>query len=147
MKKLVTLAAAAGLLITSAVIAESTPLKLETLQFDTVHEVAERSILVRDDAGKPVVALLRLDDGDFLPPHGAGSGPALVTVLSGDISWGDGTEVNEEAERLFSAGSIIILPPQNDAHWAAARNGDVLLQVTMLRGGVFAPGVLGTDTQ
>lgn len=126
---------------TGQALAESTSIDIDKLQFETVYETAERGILVRDGADRPFVMLLKLDDGDFLPPHGAGGGLRLLTVLSGELSWGDGGDVDPDAEKVFPAGTILVLPAQAGEHWAAARNGDVLLQVIVLRGGTLAPDV------
>lgn len=115
--------------------AQATPLALDELVFETVHEVAERSILARNSAGQPLVALLKLDKGDFLPPHGARGVLRLITIISGDLSWGDGGEADVEKERVFGAGTLLVLPADSGEHWAAARQGKVLLQVTFIRDG------------
>jgi len=142
MKKLVSTAAAVAALVAAGdAAAESTAVAIGDLPFATVHEVAERSILARDESGQPLVALLKLDDGDFLAPHGAAGGLRLLTVLSGELSWGDGTDVNPDKERVFAAGTVLVVPAKGGGHWAAARNGDVLLQVVIIRDGALASGV------
>ncbi|PQA89705.1 hypothetical protein [Hyphococcus luteus] len=134
-------AMAAALFCAGGAAAESTPIAIDDLAFATVHEVAERSILARNDAGQPLAALLKLDDGDFLPPHGAGGGLRLLTVLSGELSWGDGAEVDPDKERIFPAGTVLIVPAEGGEHWAAARGGDVLIQVVFIREGALAAGI------
>lgn len=142
MKALVCVAAISATIFGAATAAaEATPIAIDKLRFETVHGVAERGILALDGAGKPLVLVLKLDDGDFLPPHGAGGGLRLLTVLSGELSWGDGAEVDRDAERVFPAGTVLIVPAEGGEHWAAARNGDVLLQVVAVRDGALAPGV------
>ncbi len=125
--------------VPSIAAADSTPLSIGQLQFETVHEVAERNILARDDANKPLVALLKLGNGDVLPPHGEDGGVRLLTVISGALSWGDGSELDPHEERIFGAGTLLVISAKNGAHWAAARNGDVLLQVVFVRDGILAP--------
>ncbi|MCB2050993.1 MAG: hypothetical protein KDE63_06145 [Novosphingobium sp.] len=115
--------------------ARSTPIDVDSLTYETVHDVAERSILAKDASNRPLVVLLRLDDGDFLPPHGAQGGLRLLTVLSGELSWGDGDEVDPNAERIFGPGAILVVPAEGGEHWAAARNGPVVLQVVFVRDG------------
>lgn len=142
MKILVCIAAVtAALLSASQTMAGSTPIAIDKLQFETVYEVAERSILVRDGAGRPLVMLLKLDDGDFLPPHGASGGLRLLTVISGELSWGDGADIDQDAEHVFAAGTVVVIPEEGGEHWAAARNGDVLLQVVVVREGAVSMGV------
>ncbi|WP_157976699.1 hypothetical protein [Parahaliea mediterranea] len=128
---------------TATVMAESKPILFDQLQYDTVHEVAERSILAIDSEQRPMVAVLRLSDGDFLPPHGAGGGLRLLTVLSGNLSWGEGTKVDPAMERVYPAGTILEVPAEGGEHWAAARDGDVMLQVVFVRNGALAPGATG----
>lgn len=133
--------ALAALSVPGAATAKSTPLAIEELPFETIHDVAERSIMAKDAAGRPLVALLKLDEGDFLPPHGEGGGLRLLTVLSGNLSWGDGAAVDRGKERIFEAGTVLVLPAEGGEHWAAAREGDVLLQVVFLRDGALEPAI------
>lgn len=129
---LMALAAVAG---QSSAQAQSTPIDMESLTYETVHDVAERSILAKDASGRPLVVLLRLHDGDFLPPHGAQGGLRLLTVLSGELSWGDGNDVDPDAERIFGPGTILVVPAEGGEHWAAARNGPIVVQVVFVRDG------------
>lgn len=122
--------------------ADSTPIVIDDLKFETVHGVAQRTILATDDAGKPLIALVKLANGTVLPPHGATGGLRILTVLSGDLSWGDGDKPATAAERVFSAGTVVVVPAEGGEHWAAARDGDVLLQVVFVRDGSLAPEAL-----
>lgn len=121
--------------------AEPIPLELDKLSFETVHQVAKRSIMAKDNKNRPQFVLIKLDHGDVLPPHtyGKNSGiPKLLTVISGELSWGDGSELDETKERKFQAGTVALIPAGDGEHWAAARNGDVLLQVLLIWDGVLA---------
>jgi len=120
-------------------LAKSTNLDLDKLHFDTVHDVASRAILAVDGDGKPISFLLRIPRGKSLPPHGAIGPIRLVTVVSGTLSWGDGSTVDEAAERSFGSGSVIVIPAKGGEHWAAARDSDVLLQVVLVRNGTLSP--------
>ncbi|MGD9597979.1 MAG: hypothetical protein AB7G76_01795 [Steroidobacteraceae bacterium] len=120
--------------------AGSTLLDLGQLHYDTVYEAARRTVLAVDAQGRPLTLLLRIAKGQFLPPHGAGGGLRVLTVVSGTLSWGDGNKVDPAAERTFGPGSVIILPASGGEHWAAAREGEVLLQVVMVRDGKLAGG-------
>lgn len=122
--------------------AQSTRLDLDALAFDVVHDAARRTILATDAEGRPLTALLRIANGQSLPPHGAAGGSRLLTVVSGTLSWGDGNNVDRAAERRFGPGSVILVPAECGEHWAAARDGDVLLQVVFVRG-TLAPTVHG----
>lgn len=131
----------AALAIPTALAARSTPLDLDTLRYDVVHDSARRTVLATSKIGQPLIALLRIAKGSELPPHGETGGVRLLTILSGTLSWGDGTRVDRAAERRFGPGSIIVVPAQGGAHWAAARSDDVLLQVVMIDDGALAPEV------
>lgn len=100
---------------------------------------ARRTLVALDAQGRPAVMLLRIEKGQLLPPHGGEGGLRLITVVSGHLSWGDGGIVDPAAERVFGPGSLIVLPVVGGEHWAAARQDDVLLQITPLRDGSIAP--------
>ena len=96
-----------------------------------VYAVADLIPLVISADGAPAVVLLDLDAGDIVPPHATESGLRLMTVLSGDMSWGDGSMINEAQETVYPQGSILTLPAGLE-HWLAARSGPVRLQLIVL---------------
>ncbi|WP_414900037.1 hypothetical protein ACMT1E_10120 [Sphingomonas flavalba] len=133
------LAAAAALAAPAAATGASTTLDIDKLGYEIVHDVARRTILALDKDGQPLSLLLRIGNGQFLPPHGGGGPIRLLTVVSGTLTWGDGNIVDPAAERRLSPGSVVVLPAGGGEHWAAARDGDVLLQVVLVRGGSLTP--------
>lgn len=112
--------------------AQSSPLIVDQLSFEPVHDVAERSIIARDKQNRPSVVILRLSQGDVLPPHGALANTRLITVLEGELSWGEGEQITPADEVVYSPGSVIIVPKSELPHWAAARSTNTLLMVTVL---------------
>lgn len=136
---LMAIGALTALAIPAALVARTTPLDLDALRYDLMHDAARRTILATGKTGQPLVALLRIAKGSELPPHGEAGGVRLLTILSGTLSWGDGNQVDRAAERRFGPGSVIVVPAQGGAHWAAARSDDVLLQVVMIGDGALAP--------
>lgn len=142
MKHRIVLVAMAALLAGSGTaMADSTRIDLDKLQYDVVHDVARRGVLAVDSQGRPLSFLLRIGKGQFLPPHGAGGGIRLLTVVSGTLSWGDGNKVDPAAERSFGPGRVIVVPAQGGEHWAAARKDDVLLQIVLVGEGALTPSV------
>ncbi|MEM7445891.1 MAG: hypothetical protein AAF414_21395 [Pseudomonadota bacterium] len=121
--------------------AETTLIDTSALPAVEVYEVAELTPLALTPSGVPAVVLLDLDAGDVVPPHATESGLRLLTVLSGNVSWGDGGTINEADEILYPAGSILTVVAGQD-HWLAARNGDVRLQMVLLDDEDAVPGVL-----
>ncbi|WP_136163074.1 hypothetical protein [Sphingomonas flavalba] len=123
----------------SAATGGSTTLDIDKLGYEIVHDVARRTILALDKDGQPLSLLLRIGNGQFLPPHGGGGPIRLLTVVSGTLTWGDGNTVDPAAERRLGPGTVVVLPAGGGEHWAAARDGDVLLQVVLVRGGSLTP--------
>ena len=120
----------------------------ETILVDTsklpvrqVYDVAELTPLAVSPSGAPAVVLLDLAAGDVVPPHAAESGLRLLTVLSGEMSWGDGSTVDQSRETVYPAGSFLIVPAGLD-HWLAARSGDLRLQIVVLDDETPVPAVL-----
>jgi len=136
---LMAIGALTALAVPAALAARTTPLDLDALRYEVVHDGARRTILATGKTGQPLVTLLRIAKGRELAPHGEGGGVRLLTILSGTLSWGDGIQVDRAAERRFGPGSVIVVPTQGGAHWAAARGDDVLLQVVMIGDGTLAP--------
>ncbi|MEM1046827.1 MAG: hypothetical protein AAGL24_11760 [Pseudomonadota bacterium] len=112
-------------------LAETTLIDVSALPSKQVYDVADLTPLALTPEGAPAVVLLDLKAGDVVPPHAAKSGLRLLTVLSGDMSWGDGSAIDEAREKIYPAGSILTVPAGLD-HWLAARAGDVRLQLVVL---------------
>ena len=106
-------------------------LNINSLPRKQVYGVAYMTPLAVSNAGTPVVALLDLRAGDVVPPHATASGLRLLTVLQGNLSWGDGRTVDQARETVYPAGSILTLPA-GVYHWAAARSEDVRIQLVVL---------------
>ena len=106
-------------------------LDTDSLPRKKVYGVADLTPLAVSEAGTPVVALLDLRAGDVVPPHVTASGLRLLTVLQGNLSWGDGKKVDQAVERIYPAGSILMLPA-GVYHWAASRSEDVRIQLVLL---------------
>ncbi len=127
--------------IPSLTMAETSLIDISLLPSRTVYDVAQLTPLAMTSEGAPAVLLLSLDAGDVVPPHATENGLRLLTVLSGEMSWGEGSAVNEAEERLFSPGSVLTVPAGLD-HWLAARSGPVQLQLILLDDESPVPGIL-----
>lgn len=125
------LIAIAMLAMSAAGRADTTLIDTDVLPSKQVYGVADLVPLALSTAGAPAVVLLDLEAGDVVPPHATRSGLRLLSVLSGEMSWGDGSTVDEAQETVYSPGSILALPAGLD-HWLAARNGPVRLQLVVL---------------
>lgn len=124
--------AAAIALIPMTVNAEQTTLiDTSVLPSQTVWDTAQLTPLALTPDGAPAVILLDLEDGEVVPPHATETGLRLLTVIAGDMSWGDGSALDEASETVYPAGSVLTLPAGVE-HWLAARNGDVRLQLILL---------------
>ena len=135
-----TLAAAIALLPLSANADQTTLIDTSTLPSVQAFDVAELTPLAITSEGAPAIVLLDLQAGDVVPPHATETGLRLLTVISGDMSWGDGSVIDEVQETVYPAGSILTLPAGLD-HWLAARNGDVRLQLLLLDDETPVPGI------
>ena len=122
---------AALALMTPRAAAESIELDIGLLPSRTMHETALATPLAVTDDGMPAVVLLRVPAGREVPPHAAESGLRLLTVIEGQLSWGNGDTVDRAAETLHRPGSVLMVPAASP-HWLAARDGDVLLQMVLL---------------
>lgn len=119
---------------------ETKLIELDALSTRTVYDVAEMTPLALTSEGTPAMLLLSLDAGDVVPPHATESGLRLLTVLSGEMSWGDGDLVDETAERAFGPGSVLAVQA-GDMHWVAARSGPVEIQLVLLNDETPVPGI------
>ena len=134
-----TLAAIIALLPLSAA-AKTTLIDTSALPSKVVWDVAELTPLAVTPGGSPAIVLLDLDAGAVVPPHATKTGLRLLTVLSGDMSWGDGNVIDKAKETVYPAGSILALPA-GLKHWLAARNGPVRLQLVLLDDESPVPGI------
>lgn len=128
------------LVLPATAIAETTLIDISALPSQPVYEVATLTPLAVSTSGSPVVVLLDLDTGEVVAPHATDSGLRLLTVLSGDLSWGHGDTVDEAQETVYPAGSILTVP-HGETHWLAARNGSLRLQLIVLDDEAPAPGI------
>lgn len=138
MRKLISVLAAVAL--PTMALAETTLVDTSKLPAKQVYEVAELTPLALSQSGTPAVVLLDLDAGDVVPPHATESGLRLLTVVSGEMSWGDGSAVDESREKTYPPGSFLIIPAGLD-HWLAARSGDVRVQLVVLDDEMPVPGI------
>lgn len=123
--------AALATLASAAAHAETTIVDPATLPHKTVYEIAQLTPLALNEAGAPAVVLLRVPAGQQVPPHTAAKGLRLITVIDGELFWGDGDTINRDAETVHAPGSVLVLPA-GVSHWLAARNKDVLIQLVVL---------------
>ena len=120
--------------------AETVEVDVSELPSRTVYETAQATPLAVTADGTPAIVLLRVPAGNEVPPHATESGLRLLTVIEGQMSWGDGETIDRAAERTYAPGSVLMLP-SGVPHWLAARNGDVLLQLVLLNDESPVPAV------
>ena len=111
--------------------AESIELDVGALPSRTIYETALATPLAVTDQGVPAVLLLRVPAGGEVPPHASESGLRMLTVVEGELFWGNGDVVDPAAETRHAPGSVLMVPAASP-HWLAARDGDVLVQVVLL---------------
>jgi len=111
--------------------AETTVVDLAALPGVEVYGTATLTPLALSAAGSPAAVLLDLAAGEVVPPHATESGLRLLTVLSGDLFWGDGEAVDPAAETRHAPGAMLAIPAGAD-HWLAARNGPLRLMLVVL---------------
>lgn len=121
--------------------AETTLIDKTVLQSQQVYDVATLTPLAISAEGSPIVVLLDLDAGEAVPPHATDSRLRLLTVLSGDLFWGDGDGVDQAQETSYPAGSILTLSA-GESHWLAARGGNLRPQLVVLDDEAPVPGIL-----
>ncbi len=107
----------AALAIPSTVFAESRLIDTSVLASKEVHGAVQLTPLAVTGKGTPAVVFLDLESGAVVPPHSAKSGVRLLTVVSGDMSWGDGDTIDEAKEHLYPAGSLVTIPA-DDPHFS-----------------------------
>ncbi|ODS94283.1 MAG: hypothetical protein ABS49_12145 [Erythrobacter sp. SCN 62-14] len=117
--------------------AQAVTLDKESLAYEIVHNDGRKAYLAKDAQDRPITEIVRLPDGGVMPPHKGGGGLKILTVVQGDLSWGDGMEVDPAKERVLTPGSVVVIPAEGGAHWKAARSGDVLFQVVFVRDGAL----------
>ena len=118
--------------------AESIELDITVLPSRTLYETAQATPLAVTDEGVPAVLLLRVPAGREVPPHATDSGLRMLTVIEGELFWGNGDTVDRTAETRHPPGSVLLIPAASP-HWLAARDGDVLLQMVLLHGASPVP--------
>ena len=128
------------LLITSVAHAETKGINLDQIPAKKVYDAADLRPIALTNAGVPSVVVVDVGKGVVVPPHATETGLRLLTVLSGDMSWGDGGMVRKDQERLYPAGSHLLIRA-GDMHWVAARSGDVRLQLVLLHDQKLTPPV------
>lgn len=134
------LATALLLFLPASALAGTSLIDTGKLPSKQVYETAQLIPLAMTAKGAPAVVLLDVKDGDVVPPHATKSHLRLLTVLSGDMSWGDGSTVNPQKEKVYPAGSVLTIPSGAD-HWLAARNGPVRIQLIVLDDEAPVPGI------
>lgn len=130
----------AALVLPVTATAETTLIDPSALESRQIYDTATLTPLALSNAGAPAVVLLDLDAGEVVPPHATQSGLRLLTVLSGDLFWGDGDTVDETRETLYPAGSVLAVP-HGENHWLAARNGPLRVQLIVLDDELPVPAI------
>ncbi|MEM1078102.1 MAG: hypothetical protein AAGI09_06195 [Pseudomonadota bacterium] len=123
-----------------AAAADSILINRAALPSKDAHGVARVTPLAITDTGAPSLVVLSLEDGDVVPAHASASGLRYLTVLSGDLSWGDGDTIVVSAEKTYRPGDMITISA-GEPHWLAARNGPAEVQLILLHNEVPVPGV------
>jgi quercetin dioxygenase-like cupin family protein len=136
-RTLAAVAALAGLTSAAPALAQAVTLDKDSLAYEIVHNDGRKAYLAKDAQDRPITEIVRLPDGGVMPPHKGGGGLKILTVVEGDLSWGDGMEVDPSKERVLAPGSVVVIPAEGGAHWKAARSGDVLFQVVFVRDGAL----------
>ncbi|MEM9222518.1 MAG: cupin domain-containing protein [Pseudomonadota bacterium] len=134
------LAAIAVVALPNAALSGADLIDVDALDKRIVHEIAELTPLAIAEDGTPAVVFLDVKAGDVIPPHAAMGSLRILTVVSGELSWGDGSQIDEAKERVFPAGSVLTVPAGID-HWVAARSGPIRLQLVVLDDEAPAPGI------
>ena len=132
---------AISLMLTSSIAkAETKMIDLDQVPTKRVHNSADVRPIAVTSAGVPSLVILEVNKGIVVPPHATQSGLRLLTVLSGNMSWGDGDEVQMGRETIYPAGSHLLLR-SGDMHWLAARSEDLRIQMVLLHDQKLTPPV------
>lgn len=75
-----------------------------------------------------------------IPPHATDVGTRIITVVSGKLFWGNGDAVNPDEEVVYLPGDVLVTPAMA-MHWLTAREGDILLQATLLNDSALIPEI------
>ena len=110
------------------------------LPWKPVHGDGQMAPLALTESGKPLAVLIRLPKGGVLQPHSGSARWHFITVVSGTLSYADGDVLDQGKLKDYPAGSVLVLP-QGLMHYAMARQGDVLLQATLIHQDSLAPEV------
>lgn len=121
--------------------AETTIVDLTTLPGKPVYGAATITPLALTQAGSPSVVLLSVQAGKEVPAHATEAGLRLITVISGNLYWGDGDTIDPAKETVYPPGTFMMLP-SGVPHWLAAREGDVVLQLVVLDGETPVPAIV-----
>lgn len=135
-------AALAAILAALPAAAKTTVVDLSAMPGVEVYDTATLTPLALSAAGSPAAVLLDLEAGEVVPPHATESGIRLLTVLSGDLFWGDGEAVDPAAKTRHAPGAVLAIPAGAD-HWLAARNGPLRLMLVVLDDETPVPAIQG----
>ena len=127
-------------LITAVAHAATKRINLDQIPAKKMHDAADLRPIALTHDGVPSVVVVEVENGVVVPPHATKTGLRLLAVLSGDLSWGDGDTVRQDQEKIYPAGSHLLIRA-GDMHWVAARNGDVRFQLVLLHDQKLAPPV------
>lgn len=122
-------------------LSETTVVPTAELPHQMAYDVAKLTPLALSAEGTPAVIQLSVANGVEVPPHATESGFRLITVISGDLYWGDGETADAASETVYGPGSVLMLPA-GAPHWLAARNGDLVLQLVVLDDEVPVPAIM-----
>ncbi|MES0808107.1 hypothetical protein ABLO27_01405 [Roseibium sp. SCPC15] len=135
------LAAIFALALPIQALADTTLIDIGKLPSKQVYGTAFVTPLAVSPSGQPAIVVLDVESGKVVPPHATKSGLRLLTVLSGDMSWGDGSDVDEKKETVYPPGSFLTVPAGKD-HWLAARSDPVRIQLVVLEEEKPVPGIV-----
>lgn len=127
-------------LIPMLALAETTIVDVTKLPGKQVYGAATITPLALSEAGSPTVVLLTVEAGKEVPAHATEAGLRLITVVSGNLYWGDGDTIDASRETVYPPGTFMMLP-SGVPHWLAAREGTVVLQLVVLDGETPVPAI------